>query len=403
MARTVKMIMVAIGADASSGASQNNKFYDMFDTEDGKFRAEYGRVGTSPQKRVYPIGQWQEKYNEKLKKGYKDISGLYVENTSSSTEFLDIPDLQIKLLISRLQAYAKKEVATFYNISADKVTQKQVDEAQSILNSLLTAKDSDTSNKILIELYKVIPRKMNDVRVHLIGDFKQFDLDRIIAKEQALLDTMAGQVKQAELIKENIDSDLTILDAMGLSMANITSDEESIVKSKLGEIKHMYSNAFKVTNKRTQKIFDDFVSASENKKTELFFHGSRNENWISILETGLILRPTNAVISGKMFGYGTYFADKAKKSLGYTSSRGSYWAKGSSDEAYMSLFDVHLGNPLHVKRRESWMGSLNEAQLKAKGQYDSLFAEGGIDLVNNEYIIYREEQSTVKFLIQLKG
>jgi poly [ADP-ribose] polymerase len=121
------------------------------------------------------------------------------------------------------------------------------------------------------------------------------------------------------------------------------------------------------------------------------------------METGLVLRPTNAVISGKMFGYGTYFADKARKSYGYTSGRGSYWANGSADEAIMALFDVHLGNSLDVQRRESWMGSLNETQLKVKGDYDSLFAKGGVDLINNEYITYNQDQSTIKFLIQLKG
>ncbi len=152
-----------------------------------------------------------------------------------------------------------------------------------------------------------------------------------------------------------------------------------------------------------RKKFDAYVNKSKNQKSNLFFHGSRNENWLPILQTGLILRPTNAVITGKMFGYGTYFADKAQKSWGYTSARGSYWAKGGANEAFMALFKVHTGDQLEVQRHQGWMSQLDEKKLKAKGAYDSLFARGGADLRNNEFIVYNEAQTTVEYLIQMKG
>jgi poly [ADP-ribose] polymerase len=145
------------------------------------------------------------------------------------------------------------------------------------------------------------------------------------------------------------------------------------------------------------------MSKVDNKKCELFFHGSRNENWLSILENGLLLRPSNVVISGKMFGYGTYFADKAQKSLGYTSSRGSYWARGSSNEAFMALFEVHLGNSLEVDAFESWCSRLDESSLKKKGNYDSVFAKAGKSLRNNEFIVYNQNQANIKYLVQLRG
>jgi len=244
---------------------------------------------------------------------------------------------------------------------------------------------------------------MNNVNDYLIVSDQLQRFSVLLGNEQNLLDTMASQVKQAEVTRDNTDSNITLLDAMGIEILNTDPIEAGMIQAKLGDIKDRYVNAYKVCNKKTQQKFDTWVGRSQNKKCDLFFHGSRNENWMPILETGLVLRPTNAVISGKMFGYGTYFADKAKKSLGYTSASGSYWARGTSSEAFMALFNVHLGNSLHVKRRESWMGSLNESQLKAKGQYDSLFAEGGIDLINNEYIVYNEDQSTIKYLVQING
>ena len=70
--------------------------------------------------------------------------------------------------------------------------------------------------------------------------------------------------------------------------------------------------------------------------------------------------------------------------------RGSYWASGSSSTGLLALFEVHLGNPLHIRRHQGWCYDLTESKLKQQGNYDSLFAEGGIDLINNEYIVYNE-------------
>ena len=402
--------MVAVGDAASSGASQNNKYYDMIDTEDGNFKVEYGRIGVTKAEGSFPMAKWESTYKSKVKKGYKDVSSLYVEDDVTLVDFATISDLMIKNLIYKLQAYAKKEVTTFYNITSDKVTQKQVDEAQSVLNEIaalagkLTDKDDiEKANKFLLNLYAVIPRRMGNVRDYLLSTTDDRKFSRLLSTEQNLLDTMAGQVKQSQLTKENTNADLTILDALGLELLTITNVEKDLVKDKLQNISDKFINAFKVVNKKTQKKFDDYVGAATNKTTELFWHGSRNENWMSILESGLVLRPTNAVISGKMFGYGTYFADKAQKSLGYTSSRGSYWARGNAEEAYMALYNVHLGNSLHIKRHESWCSQLDRDKLLARGDYDSLFAEGGADLRNNEYIVYHEDQSTVQYIVQLQG
>lgn len=395
MAKTAKLIMIT--------PDNNNKFYNMFDNENGTFSIEFGRVGAAPQKKTYSSASWMAKYNEKIKKGYKDITGLYVEEENKSVGFADIADFKISQLVSKLQAYAKKQVATFYNITADKVTQKQVNEAQQLLNALVGLTGVDEINKYLLELYAVIPRKMSNVRQHLLDSFDSSQLNKMLSVEQDLLDTMAQQVNQVEITKDNHDASVTLLDAMGIEITNVTLTEVGTIKQKLQNLSDKYANAYKVVNKKTQKRFDDHVASVSNKKCDLFFHGSRNENWLPILESGLLLRPTGAVITGKMFGYGTYYADKAQKSYGYTSGRNSYWAGGTSDEAYMALFDVHLGNPLHIKRHEHWCSSLDLVKLKARGSYDSVFAEGGYDLRNNEFIVYTEQQSTIKYLIQLRG
>jgi poly [ADP-ribose] polymerase len=396
--RTAKLLMIT--------PENNNKFYNMVDNG-STISIEFGRVGTSGQTASYPSSKWSSLHASKIKKGYKDVTELFVtEDKKDAVSFLDISDTYISNLIRKLEQYTKHKVANNYNVTADTVTEKQIKEAQNLLNALMQVKSNREMNKVLIELFTVIPRKMKKVADHLFeesDDFVYGNIEETVAKEQDLLDTMSQQVNQTVLVKENKNDNLTILDAMGINIFNIKSDEEKIIKSKLANLSSNYVRGYMIENKNTKKRFDSYVNNSKNKATDLFFHGSRNENWLPILQTGLVLRPTNAVITGKMFGYGTYFADKAQKSWGYTSARGSYWAKGGADEAYMALFDVHVGNKFHLKRHESWMSSLDESKLKNKGQYDSVFAEGGADLRNNEYIVYNEAQTTVKYLIQMKG
>ncbi len=107
------------------------------------------------------------------------------------------------------------------------------------------------------------------------------------------------------------------------------------------------------------------------------------------------------VITGKMFGYGIYFADKAQKSIGYSSLRGSYWTGGSANKGFLSLFDVHMGSELRIRRHASWCYNLNKQNLRKRGQFDSLYAEGGADLRNNEYIVYDDAQCTIRFLVEI--
>lgn len=108
--------------------------------------------------------------------------------------------------------------------------------------------------------------------------------------------------------------------------------------------------------------------------------------------------------TGSMFGNGIYAVNKARKSIGYTSLKGSYWASGSSNTAYLAIFEFATGKEWRILDNEKysyWMGRIDEQQVKSKG-CDSVFARGGVDLRNNEYIIYNSNQCTIRYLIELK-
>lgn len=81
--------------------------------------------------------------------------------------------------------------------------------------------------------------------------------------------------------------------------------------------------------------------------TEFLWHGSRTENWISIIKNGLTTRPSsNVITTGSLFGSGIYFAPSPYKSYGYTSSTTAYWTRGDykkSDYGVMALCEVAVG------------------------------------------------------------
>lgn len=395
--------LVMVEADANK-----NKYYRMIPHGDS-WTAEYGRIGSSSQRRNYPIRQWNTKYNEKIRKGYIDQTGLVEDLISTEmpkqSEYKEIENKSIAEIVERLQSMARKAISKNYTISSNKVTQAMVDEAQAIISNLLTIKDRERFNDTLLKLFTVIPRKMGSVDSYIAHDDTQFT--KIISREQDLLDIMKGQIVQKQAIEEVKDnkqiSDKTILEQLGLEFEECSPEDIAIIRVALGSCSDKFYKAWKVKNNRTQERFDTFVEENNIKDIRLLFHGSRNENWWSIINSGLVLRPTNAVITGKMFGYGLYYASKARKSLGYTSLSGSYWTNGTSSSGFMALMNVAYGQPYDVYSFNSKYYNFNyDALQRASPGANCLHAHKGSMLLNDEIIVYKEDQCTIKYLVEVK-
>ena len=399
------LVMVTAG-------NNHNKFYRMT-PQGATFVAEYGRIGNAGvQRRTYPISQFESKYNEKICKGYTDqthiVADLITKEQPKQSGYKPIENADVASIVDRLQQMAHRAILDNYTISANKVTQKMVDTAQTCLSILLACQTVGDFNETLIDLFRVIPRKMGRVADYLADSKEQFA--GIIQREQDLLDVMRGQVvqRQTEAEPEETHNDTapqkTILDALGLAFAPAAADDVIKIKSCLGSCAGRFKQAWRVTNQKTQARFDAFLNGQGRSiETKLLWHGSRNENWWSIVNSGLVLRPTNAVITGKMFGYGIYFATKARKSLGYTSLSGSYWARGSSRTAFMALYLVAYGTPMDVYSFEGRFSRFNYAELqKAKPGAHCLHAHAGRMLKNDEIIVYQEEQTTIQYLVELE-
>ncbi len=390
--------------------ANNNKYYNCF-PEGDQFRVEYGRVDATKTTAYYPMSKWNSQINSKLKKGYQDVTDLkrdLVEEISSAnpeSPYREIENETIRLIVEKLQNLARDTIRKNYTVKASAVTQDMVDVAQKIIDELANNSATvDEFNANLLKLFTVIPRKMGDVRNYLAD--KADDFAKIITKEQDLLDVMRGQIyvkPEIEPVTTIEKKQQTILEELGLVMEETTRDDVALIKTLMNESADKFRKAWRVTNLRTQERFDKFVKENGIKDTRLLFHGSRSENFWSIMKTGLVLRPTNAVITGKMFGYGVYYAPKCAKSIGYTSLSGSYWAHGGNNTAYMAIFDVAYGTPYDVYNFDSKYYNLDYNKLQQfKSGANCLHAHADRGMLrNDEIVVYKEEQMTIKYLIEI--
>ena len=390
--------------------ANNNKYYNLF-PEGDMFRVEYGRVDATKTTRTYPMSKWNAQISSKLKKGYQDVTDLkkdLVQEISSAnpeSPYKEIENAAVRAIVEKLQAMARETIQKNYTVKASAVTQDMVDAAQKVIDDL--ANNSATIeefNANLLKLFTVIPRKMGNVRDYLAN--KSEDFAQIISKEQDLLDVMRGQiyVKQDDKPTETVEKkQQTILEELGIVMEETTADDIAMIKTLMNESADKFRKAWRVKNIKTQDRFDKFVAENDIKDTRLLFHGSRSENFWSIIKTGLVLRPTNAVITGKMFGYGCYYAPKCAKSIGYTSLSGSYWAHGGNNTAYMALFDVAYGTPYDVYNFDSKYYNLDYNRLQQfKPGANCLHAHADRGMLrNDEIVVYKEEQMTIKYLIEI--
>ena len=395
---SVRLVMVT--------PSNNNKVYEMAENGDGTFTARFGRIGARLQEKDYPMARWDATYRAKTRKGYADVTALAAEGGDGG---FAIDDPTVAAFVDRLRAAADSALKAQYLVAPGAVSPRLVADAQAHLDALAalagaldgSPETAAAFDQRLLDLYTTIPRYMADVRAHLLGGSLDRDgVPDLLDREQEALDRMAQRVRL-----DGAADRPTLRDALGVDLRPVT-DEAVLdrIRDLMGDARDRLGLVVEVDHPAHRARFEAHVAASPRKRTDLLWHGSRTENWLSILERGLCLNPARAVITGKMFGYGLYFADSFRKSLGYTSLRGAIWSRGGAVHGVLGLYDVHLGRRLTVRRHEPWCGALTADGLAERGRllrYDSLHARAGQMLRHDEYVIYREAQACPRYLVEV--
>lgn len=246
-------------------------------------------------------------------------------------------------------------------------------------------KNIEDFNKVLKELLSVCPRKVWKVEELLASSSDQ--IPEVIQREEDLV--MAMQVVSGNQKK---DLSFNAFDRYGISVS-IPSEEkrQKILELLAPELRRKVTNIYRIKTSKQEKKFKTYLKERNISEIKSLWHGSRNENWLSIVENSLSLNP-NAVITGKMFGNGIYFAPNSLKSWGYTS--GGYWTREMSNPTrFMGLYATAYGEPLNV----SSPGQYSESKI---GHHGCVHAHAGSYLRNDEIIFYNESAMLLTYLVE---
>jgi poly [ADP-ribose] polymerase len=284
---------------------------------------------------VYPIAKWDVQLRAKLAKGYTQVigHGSAVDVDHVGAGFVAVDDADVKELVVFLLKSSQRTVSLNY-LSAGDVTEAQIEHARWLIGRANQEVGSPASvvNILLEKLYRTIPRKMADTRKFFLQDGyrKQF-LIELLQSEQSLLDTLESQARSVA------DGGGAItLESLGVDIRVATSYERAEI-SRSTDFKVGKHKVFRVVNRDAERRF------RSDSRVRLLYHGTRNGNWLSVLQDGLKIRPAGVPTTGSMFGsQAIYFANKARKSIGYTSLKGSCWAGGAEDRAYLALLMLRL-------------------------------------------------------------
>lgn len=395
--------------------ANNNKYYEMRESN-GRIDITYGRIELTAVKTSKPIGQWDSIYKSKVKKGYKDVTHLVstepdivITEDKPKTDGISVIDCNLtRNFMSIMVSYTNKLVSKTYSVKADAVSEAQVKEAQRIIDALVKmdpSKQEKLINAQLLNLYMVIPRYMNNTRLHLLPNIK---FANAMQQEQDNLDAMAAQVnliqkekakaaKQAAKAKKKTTKkeEKSILDVLGVKMkeGKVTKDIQYLIDQINKETHHKIAGILTAEKTSEDSIFEDWLSKQKDKSTRLLIHGTRCTSVVPIIEQGLKIRPSgNFNFSGKAYGDGNYFSEVVKKSLNYT---------GYDKDKVLLVYEVHTGNPYVY---DGWYRgnsfTLSYKELNKRG-YDSTYVKAGNGLLNSEIIAYKEEQCRLKHIIWL--
>lgn len=412
--------------------ANSNKFYTIeLHDKDGIYEVyiEYGRVGKSSQQIDYNFSSlyqaesfFNKKIREKIKKGYVEIDlAQSATGTNEARALIDTSVMNIKTVPeikskSNLDPIIQSFVIQIYdeannklnslvkgNYNSDgscplgKLSPYQIGKGRRLLQEISGLLSTDNKKEILdlsTEYYRQIPKSFgNKVTINsvLINSIDKISVEMDILKfyEDSLrMQTVMFDTVDIDKRYEALNSEIGLL---------LPSDPEfnRIVKyvngteSKHHDISLKVKNIYSLNQKTAPQLTNKIDNIAE------LFHGSRSANMIGILSTHLRLpnQLKGVQITGAMFGPGIYFADQSTKSSQYSCSR---FGSGSNKykTAFMFLAEVALGK---VKNEQH-----SNYYTKAPKGYDSVKGCKGPSLLHNEFIVYKENQQKLKYIVEFE-
>jgi poly [ADP-ribose] polymerase len=331
-----------------------------------------------------------------------------------------------------------------------KISNIQLNKADDLLKKIksLISKHKIEDEKTLEITYVVPKDELNEIREYS-SEYYTLVPYSCGRKKPPLLDDMEIVDNNVTLIEElkNIHVTYTIIKNTTIlnKLTNIYSQLNSTI-SPMDKSSQMYTELLKYVanshcpthhyklqvidiyqvDKSTNSEYEKYTANIKNKM--LLFHGSPIANWCSIIKNGLLLDPSKlgVKITGKMFGYGIYWASSITKSFQYCISSFSHNPAVSSGKvAVLAIGEVALGEMLEqyhgdytlsmdklnkMKKQSTWArgASMPESMTVIdgisipNGKLKKNPTDKSYSLLYDEFIIYNANQYKIKYLIVVK-
>lgn len=410
----------------------SNKFYiaEVHGSVRGyRFYANYGRVGAKGVENAKPcktldeaLATFKKKVREKLIKGYVEVElatfskgsavGKNQINIDGIKGVVDVDKIATKT--SKLHPKVQEFVTKIYDEANQAVSLSMsgsvktnikaplgnlgingINRGRELLRQIshaLSIGDINFVRYASIDYYRHVPRKLpSNVR-----DESTWILNTIgrLTKEMEILDLYEDSLRMLPLIGiSDIDAKynglncdiIPVEDSNTLNYINlkVKNTHASNHRFKLRVI-----NAYEINHKNAPQL-----DRSVGNVVKLF-HGSRSANLVGILSSCLRI-PTslgsNVIKTGAMFGDGIYLADSCTKSWNY--SKGSWQRRPNKyNTAFLFICETAMGRVYKTDTPEYF--------TKAPAGYDSVMGCRGKHLINNEFIVYKENQVRIKYIVE---
>lgn len=417
--------------------ANSNKYYTIeLHEANGRYRifTDYGRLGRNGTKQVRETNYYQEAINEfdrilksKLRKGYCEVE-LAQSTTGSqkAKELVDATEIKvvqkpvinhksqlepaIQTFVQQIFAEAGQKLNTLVKGKAasdgssplGKLSIRQIEKGRTILqeiayiisrlNGQVSVSDVlDLSSEYYAHIPKVFGTFVTPERVAIRTPEKiSEEMDILKFYEDSLrMGSVIYDTSNIDKQYESLNSDIGLLDPNSDKYRQIV-DYVRRTESRYHDVTLLVKQIFTVNQKKAPKFDNSMGNVQE------LFHGTRSANMPGILSSHLKLpnQLRGVHITGAMFGPGLYFANQSTKSTQYSCSRFGGTAN-KFPTAFIFLADVALGK---VKKEE-----YAKYYLKAPAGYHSVMGVKGRSLLHDEFIIYREAQQRLRYIIEFEA
>ncbi len=415
-------------------------------------KTEYDVILKSKLKKGYVIIDVAQRAqgSEEAKKITKAVQLKNIDGLSDPNKKKSSLHFETQRLIGDLMGATNQFVIQTLKCPLGQLTNAQIDKGRDALNETrkilvsagagqngkmsvtLAKKDESLVTDLTNEFYRLIPHNLGQGARGQMTELMLNDLDKILKKEYDLDTLLDAKLIGATLVDSSVDKQYeslqTTIDFVEPSTLLFKWLNDMIHKTKannhhaLGKI--ILLNAWKISRHGELNNFLQSVESISSKcKTQIvphqmesliinrtdlddknknlykkanvipLFHGTRTQNLTSILKNGLLIRPSNAYITGAMYGAAIYFG-KSTKSINYTNIKSSYWANGNDDKAYLFISDCCLGNAKIADKSYQY----NEKNITP---HHSVWARGGSSgVINDEFMLYNTKQHNLKYILE---